>query len=146
MKNSLYVFFGLVLSFLFLNSTVFAATPPVQLNPNLNKNIQFVTSTPTFTPTPTPETKETVTPSTTGTITPSTTIMPDETGKATDTGTASNAATTPVATGIQTKDIVTYVLIGAILLVLLAQAFWPKKNNTPETKPEEPKTEEPKVE
>jgi hypothetical protein len=115
-----------------------------QIDPNLIQKIPIVTlgAKNTVTPTPTLGTKDTVTPTSEVTET----VTQEEPDKATGAGTAadttaSNAANaaTPAPAGIQTKDIVTYVLIGAILVVLLAQAFWPKKGKTPETKPEEPK-------
>lgn len=120
-----------------------------QIDPNIIQKIPLVTLSAknTVTPTPTVGTKDTVTPTVTmGTKDTVTGTPAVEDNKATEAGTAtettaSNAADTTTATGIQTKDIVTYVLIGAILLVLLAQAFWPKKSKTPEVKSEEPKTE-----
>jgi len=167
MKKSLYVFIGIILSFLFINIQPAHA--------NIFDNI-IVRSTPTPTPTPTPkfqivnpalidkiklietatptlEPKLTVTPTpvvivvtATPTVQANESIAPTQDAKATDAGntvttppTASNAAN--AQTGLQTKDIVTYILIGAILLVLLVQAFMPKKGAKPEAKSEEPKAE-----
>jgi hypothetical protein len=126
----------------------------LQIKPNiqLDKIKLISTVTPTLEPTPT------VTNTPTSTPTPSTvSTTPDATGtsmpKEDEKATASNAAdatetasptatTAPAPGGIQTKDIVTYVLIGAILVVLLAQALMPKKDIKPEAKKEGPKISE----
>jgi hypothetical protein len=167
MKKSLYVFIGIILSFLFINvqptqanifdniilrTTTNTPVPPtptptpqlLKFDPNLIKKITLpIGAKSTVTPTAMLGAKDTVTP----TLNASETAVPNETSKATDAGnavttppTASNAANAPA--GVQTKDIVTYILIGAILLVLLVQGFMPKKGAKPEPKNEEPKSSE----
>lgn len=131
---------------IFATATPIHTPTPViikQLDPNIIQKMPIVTlgAKNTVTPTPTPETKATVTPTVTETVAPTATSAPEEQEKATDTGTVTTETATPTATqtGIQTKDIVTYVLIGAILLVLIIQAFSPKKDEKKEEKTEGPK-------
>lgn len=126
----------------------FTPTPTVLIikNPNIILPKISLAAKNTVTPTPTVGTKDTVTPTETmGTKNTVTGSPAPEENKATDAGTVTTVTNTataaPTTTGVQTKDVVTYILIGAILLVLLAQAFWPKKSKTTETKPEEPKAE-----
>jgi len=102
----------------------------IQLKAGLNKlpNLQLGAKN-TVTPTPTLGTKDTVTP--TGEVS----TTPNASGTAQPTvaagTTASNAANTATAGaqigGFQLKDLVTYGLIAAIIIILLAQSFWPKK-------------------
>jgi hypothetical protein len=163
MKKSSYVLIGIILSYLLIQTQSAHAVVNPYLDP-VQRTTNLSIATPTLTPVPTKidiqlkpglnklplvtlGAKNTVTPTATITNTPTPTASA-ATPTATETvaplekndSTASDAATTPsptpAPTGIQTKDVVTYGLIGAIVIVLLTQAFGKKKDDKPEEKKE----------
>ena len=120
-------------------SPVFAATPTpipqklIQLNPNLIKNIQLVsTNTPTTTQTPTPTVTATPSPTVTPSVTPTETIS---TTTATPTGMVTLVATpTPTPPvqlnkGFTKKDVLFAGLLVLVIILIIVQANWAKIKN-----------------